>query len=146
MRVISHLLLPIISLSAQSLFCADLSLVVEARMTRATVKDSEDFGMLTAVRNTGSSEVEMRVWSCSYSQQWETDSRSVRVKPTSCRKNYLTKISLAPGQAYEKAIILSVVDVTRPQSIHFRLAFTPVMEGGVAAQPIWSQEITAEVQ
>jgi hypothetical protein len=131
--------------AGQGLYCAQTPLSVEARIAQTTVSNPAEIPAAVSVRNTGAGEQVLQVWSCDYAKQWTTDNPSVQVKPPSCRKNYLTKITLSAGEAYKRTVVLSL-RADASGSVRFRLKFTPEpAANGAAMQPVWSPELTVHI-
>jgi hypothetical protein len=118
---------------------------IEIKPAQTAVKNNEDFSVDITIRNTSSVEQLLEVMSCSYSMQWTLDNPSVRLVREACEKNIPIKISLKPGQAFERAVLARVVLASgngQSESVTFRLGFI-----GAASKPppIWSNHVTVSV-
>ena|ERR1035437_3345288 len=151
-RELRHDFAPIFLMTMVGLFtgnvayCGDASFTVEARVGYRTVRNNEEFSVFTSVRNIGKTVQLLRVWSCSYPQQWTTDNASVQVKQVSCRKNYLSQVKLEPGEVYEKPLSLSANVGAAQKLITFRLGLDLEASAVAAsASRVWSNELTVKI-
>ena len=127
-------------------YCGDASLIVEARVGHGTVRNNEEFLVSTVVRNIGETVQLLRVWSCSYPQQWTTDNASVQVKQVSCRKNYLSQVKLEPGKTYERLLSLSANVGAAQKVITFRLGLDSEASAVAgSASRVWSNGLTVKI-
>ncbi len=127
---------------------------VEIKLAQTLVKSGENFSVVTAVRNTGTSEESLIVWDCSYAWQWKADNPAVQVGGVACLQNVLVRIRLKPGEAYERPVPVYVelaAGSARRELIAFRLRYenaaTHVESFHLPPQnpPIWSNPVTVIV-
>ena len=120
----------------------DSPLKVEIKLAHAAVNNFEPFSVATSIRNTGKEEQTLDIWSCSYPTQWAADTPSVRVNLVSCKKNDLLHITLKPGEACERPLLIRVElpgGNSSPEPLTFRLGFTAAaFATGQQNAPIWS--------
>lgn len=114
---------------------------VEIQPTQGSVKPGEDLAVLTTVRNVGSDELSLRMWSCSYGDQWDTDNPGVQTNHSSCNKNGILRVALKPGQTYERQVAVRVATPCRASdsSVVFRLGFAEADSGQpLSNSRVWS--------
>jgi hypothetical protein len=131
----------------------DSPLKVEIRIKQAFVRNTQDFDVSTKIENTGTGQEILHLSQCSYSTlQWMTDNPSVHVKEIFCKKNRLVDIRLNPGEVYERPLpVRTTLPVSGvPQTIAFRLGFSPRREAGLRASDkgdrVWSNAVTLTVK
>jgi hypothetical protein len=125
---------------------------VEIKLPKTTVKNHEGFIVLTALRNISNVEKQVRVWSCSYPNQWGADNPYIYVPYDSdCMKNAFGLVKLKPGESYKRNLPVRVVlasgDST-PKSVTFRLGYVNERQWALSTNgspPIWSNAVTVSV-
>jgi hypothetical protein len=124
-------------------------LLVEIKPAQTVVHSNEEFLVSTALRNTSSEVQVLGVMSCSYPSQWAADNTSVYVSQVSCLRNVLFRISLKPGEAYERTLSVHVELASgkgQLESVTFRLGFQDENPPTVPRVPrIWSNAVTVSV-
>lgn len=124
---------------------------VEIKTARSTVANNEEFSVSTTIRNVSRGEQSFGIWSCSYPEQWTADNLAVHITPASCKKNDVIRVTLRPGEVYERdlSIRIGIVGKNRPQqAVIFRLGFksAPPDEKTALVFPIWSNAMTVNVR
>jgi hypothetical protein len=124
-------------------------IVVEIKSAQTTIQNSETFTVNTSIRNIGSDEEWLSIWSCSYPQQWQADNPFVHVDGVGCKKNDIRKIRIKSGGVYERPLSIRVEfakDSSQTESVTFRLGFQPEVYGTAPKNPpIWSNAVTVSV-
>jgi len=128
----------------------DSPLKAEIRPTQISVKNDEDFSVITSIHNTSSEGQSIWVLYCGYSIQWTADNPSVHLDSTdACAKNSPWKVSLKPGEAYEKTVLVRVAlspGNGQSKAVTFRLGFEDMAYTTVQNAPrIWSNAVTVNV-
>jgi hypothetical protein len=125
------------------------SIKVEVEPAQTTVQNNETFTVNTFIRNTGSDEEVLAIWSCSYPQQWQADSPFLHVDGVGCMKNDIFHIRIQPGEAYERPLSIRVelaAGKRQIESVTFRLGFQDENPGTIPKTPrIWSNAVTVNV-
>lgn len=125
------------------------SIIVDIKMVDSTVKRNDDLPVSTTIRNVGTKEQSLQIWSCSYPEQWIVDNPIVHITAVSCNKNDVVHVRLKPGEAYERALSIRIERSAEHQdqkSVTFRLGFKPdISEKTGLLSPIWSNAITLRV-
>lgn len=113
-------------------------------------QDAVDVGMMFLVHMrvvNPSSDSSTGFWAntCSYEKHWVTDNPGVLIQPWTCSENTLEEVTLDPGSAYEKDIMLYIPHKDKTEPVTFRLGFNRMSEDGDAAEPLWSDPVTIKV-
>jgi len=139
-----------------ALFCAGIAACgqdsptrVEIKVAQSTVKNNQEFLVSTTLRNVGTDEQSMRIWSCSYPQQWIADNPAVHIAGAACKKNDVFRVRLKPGETYERALSIHIKVAAQrlaQKPVTFRLGFEPAnYEKTGVGSPLWSNAITVDV-
>ena len=144
-----ELLILMLFFSGVAAYGKDLPMTVEIKVAQATVKNNEDFPVSTTIRNVDKDDQSLRIWSCSYPQQWTADNPAVHITNASCKKNDVILIRLKPGETYERMLSIQIVvaaDLRAQKSLVFRLRFEPVTSQKTGDfSPVWSNSVTVSV-
>ena len=127
-------------------FAEDLSLKIVASADQNSVKSGMMFLTHVRVENPSSDTTE-EFWAntCSYEKHWMTDHSGVFIQSWTCNENSLEEITLEPGDAYSKNIILYISQQDKTGPVTFRLGFKRMSENGDIAEPLWGNSITMNV-
>jgi len=119
---------------------------IEAVFDQNSVKSGMMFLAHVRVTNT-SGDTSTDFWgnTCSYEKHWVTDDPRVSIQSWTCNENALEEITLAPGEAYEKNIILYISQNDKTEPVTFRMGFKRMSENGDIAEPLWSDPLTMNV-
>lgn len=123
---------------------------VSVRLVQSQVKNRAELLVATSIRNDGTAEQSLQVWSCSYPKQWRTDNPAIHIPDVPCKKNDLIRLKLKAGEVYERELSLEIrLDAAghAPPAVTFRLGLdaSAVYEKPELASPIWSNAITASL-
>ena len=128
------------------------NLKAEISWTGVTVKHADSFSLNAVLRNTGSTERSLTIWTCPVSAQWVPDSPVVRVnQDTPCQQPAASLIRIKSGEKYTEAIPISFhlpANQAIPNSVTFRLGFselTRLSDVGHKEPSIWSNGVTIPV-
>jgi inhibitor of cysteine peptidase len=124
----------------------DSLLKIQALLDQNSVKNGMMFLVHVQAANS-SSDTSVEFWAntCSYEKHWVTDNPGVFIQPWTCNENTLEQITLDPGNAYEKNIILYIPNRDKTGPVTFRLGFKRMSENGDVAEPLWSDPVTIDV-
>ena len=124
----------------------------EIKLSQTVVKNNEDFSVTATIRNTGTHEEMLEVWTRSYPSQWRADSPAVKTNATDCLQNSAGMVPLSPGKTYTRqvSVHLAVKDSGGRQLVTFRLGYgTDPYFGTIEPAPkspaIWSNAVTVSV-
>jgi hypothetical protein len=127
----------------------ELSLQIAIDLTQSTVGKDQDLPVATTIRNVGTTDQSLWIWSCSYPKHWVSDNASVRIKDVGCKKNFLSHVSLKPGEKYERVLSTHIHitdDKEHQKSLRFRLGFKPVTSKITDVVPIiWSNVASIQI-
>lgn len=124
----------------------DSLLKIQAIPDQNSVKGGMMFLIHAQVTNS-SSDTSVDFWAntCSYEKHWVTDNAGVFIQSWTCNENVLEQITLEPGDAYGKNIILYIPKNDKTGPVTFRLGFKQMSENGDIAEPLWSDPLTMNV-
>lgn len=146
-------------LISSSLFCLSACTAVgqvqalraEIDLTQTVVLNNEDLPVTATIRNTGTAEETLVVWSCSYPAQWRPDKPTIKNQGVDCMQNVPGRIRLKPGETYTRRVHLRA-ELRSPdrRSITFRLGYgTDAYFGTAELAPkspaIWSNVVTVDI-
>lgn len=94
--------------AAQFLAGQERSLEAEITPAWTLVRNDEIFTVTTVVRNVGTKEQSLTVWTCFYPGQWMTDNRNVHLVVVPCTRNKLEVRRLKPGESFSKPLSLYI--------------------------------------
>lgn len=97
------------------------------------------------VRNASENGTDFWAETCSFDKQWVTDRPGLFIQPWTCEENGIEQIQLAPGDVYEKSVVLYVPEQEKSGPVTFRLGFKRMNENGDEAAPVWSDPVTVRV-
>ena len=130
----------------------EASLRVEIDPDQASVMDGGELTVTTHITNTGSQDIALRVWTCSYSDNWIDDSPFVDLVPWPCDENGLAKYVLKPGESlqnYENKLRLRIfvpADEIAVEQVTFKLGFKASPDKADTSPVAWSGPITVQVK
>ena len=132
-------------------YSQDSALRVDIKPELTSVKNGEEFSVMTKVINTSHKDQSLHVWSCSYSENWVVDNDLVLISGQVCHGNGVMEVLLKPGEAYEKKLslksILASSEGFGSEKVTFRLGFKTFVDGPNNKLPIvWSNPITVDVK
>jgi hypothetical protein len=117
-------------------------LEVAVRPLQERVGLNQPFEARLRVVNASAAAQSFRVMNCSWDEHWRSSNPRVSWVGWDCAKNFATTVTLAPGQAYEKALSLLVLAGAPGEKVSFRLGFTPIG----SRRTYWSNEVTVQVR
>jgi len=94
------------------------------------------------IRNTGKTTQRIRVMSCSWPDDWNTDSKAIFIPAWDCVKNLTYEEELAPNSVYEQAGSLQVSSEAAAGAVTFKCGFQPFR----GATRIWTEAMTVTVK
>ena len=80
----------------------------EIKVAPAEVRNNENVLVATSIRNTGALLQKLVVWTCSFPDQWITDSPAVHSIGMNCMQNVPGKVRLKPGEAFTTNVLMHV--------------------------------------
>jgi hypothetical protein len=123
-----------------------LDLKVEISLAdKVAIVTGDQLLVLTTIKNEGSAEQTIGVWSCSYPRQWESDNAQIQVPDVPCKKNDVFEVRLGSGQSYTRNLMVRIRPAQSKDissAVTFRLGFKPFIARRSSPIPIWSNPIT----
>jgi len=140
------LVLPTLLFNAPVARAEDSLLKIQALPDQNSVKGGMMFLVHVQALNS-SSDTSVEFWSnsCSYEKHWVTDNAGVFIQSWTCNENTLEPVTLGPGEAYEKNLILYIPKKDKTDPVVFRLGFKRMSEDGDVSEPLWSDPVTMNV-
>jgi hypothetical protein len=140
----------LLGFSAMAIYCQDSPLKAEIKLVRTAVRNKENFSVSTIIRNASANEQAFAVLYCCYAMLWTADNPSVQTDCSeACARNSAVKITLKPGETYEKNVLVRVelpAGTSQTESVTFRLGFhAPIYRSEPKIPTIWSNAITVKV-
>jgi hypothetical protein len=117
-------------------------------VTQTVIKNNEIFSVDTVIRNAGSVEQSVTVWTCSYPSQWKADNPAVHVNDVACMQNVPSPVKLKAGGTYRRSVSIHVQladDKTAGKQVIFRLAYTEHAYFLTNKPLLWSNPVTVTV-
>jgi len=120
-------------------------LAIKIKNGKVFVSPGAYFSVSTRLRNITPHKMTFEVLPCAYGGfHWVSDNEFIGIAPESCVKNVPSRVTLAPGESFEKTVNLVVRSEMAFGITHFRLGFRH-LEAGEGEQPIWGNQIFLEV-
>jgi hypothetical protein len=108
---------------------------------KTQIKPEEPFEVKLRVVNSSEQAQSFTVMSCSWDEHWACSNRRIVLGRRPCWRNVPTTVQLAPGEAYEKTMTLSVGAGGDSRIESFRLGFSPIGQ----KKTYWSNTVAIAV-
>jgi hypothetical protein len=108
---------------------------------RTNVRIGDFFEVRLQVVNSSQSPQSFQVMSCSWNQHWKSSNDRIVPEGWACWSNIAETKNLAPGEAYEEILKMSLVSGKPGDKISFRMAFSPFTKND---QTYWSNPVTVQ--
>jgi hypothetical protein len=109
---------------------------------KTQVSAGEEFEVKLRVVNSSQEPQSFRVASCSWYMDWKSSNPHIGFTPWPCWRNAIVDVTLQPGEAYEKALVMKLVGEGRSRTESLRMGFTP----GGEKTSYWSNEVVLGVK
>ena len=147
------ILTSIFFLFVSSSYSQDIALRVEIKPEQQSVKNGEEFSVMTKIINTSHKDQHLQVWSCSYYDNWIINSPWVQLKAWPCKENAVDEVVLKSGEIYENKLSLKIgvpAEEILVREVTFKLGFkmapsdssNPLIETPV----VWSNLVTIQIK
>lgn len=130
-----------------------LRIVVIPSKTEVRVK--ETFKVALRVENLTTTNQIVRVWSCSWDEEWKTSITNIFWLGWDCTRNVVENVEITPGGAYTNELEIFIPEPISEKTISFRMGFTPIDSEktfwsdaviiGVAPQPAANKDLTKQI-
>ena len=131
------------------------SLRVVVIPSKTEVRIKETFKVALRVENPTTTNQTVRVWSCSWNEEWQTSNTNISWLGWICTINYAVNVKIPPGGAYTNELEMLIPEPISEKTLSFRMGFTPVDSKktfwsdaviiGVAPQPATNKDLTKQI-
>jgi len=109
---------------------------------KTQVKPGEEFEVKLRVVNSSQEPQSLKGWSCSWDMHWKSSNLRIGYRPWPCYANAIMAVELQPGEAYEKVLVMKLVEKGMSKTESLRMGFTPHGE----KKTYWSNEVVLGVK
>jgi len=152
MKVMTYFLAALLQFSATRPIKLEQSFSVQIKTAQVSVKADQRMPVSTWIRNLGSTDATIEVWSCAFPSEWIVDNASIDIEQPNCLAEDRRAIVLKPGGAYKRDVTISIhLGTANPnqKEVSFRMGF----RNGVSrdekhqpkTKPVWSNLATVKV-
>jgi hypothetical protein len=129
-----------------------LQVVVIPSKTEVHVK--EKFKVALRVENLTTTNQTVRVWSCSWYDDWKTSNTNISLVFWDCTRNFPENVDVPPGGAYTNELEMLIPEPISEKTLSFRMGFTPIDSKQTFPFPIgqidskqtfWSNEVKLKI-
>jgi len=117
------------------------SLRVVVIPSKTEVRIKETFKVALRVENPTTTNQTVRVWSCSWDEEWKTSNPNISWLGWACKKNGVKNVEIPPGGAYTNELEMLIPEPISEKTFSFRMGFTPID----SKQTFWSGEVKLNV-
>ena len=128
------------SISTNAADTNTLRVVVIPSKTEVQVK--ETFKVALRVENPTATNQIVRVWSCSWDEEWKSSNTNIYFGGWVCTKNAAYDLTIPPGGAYTNELEMLIPEPISEKTLSFRMGFTPID----SQQTFWSGEVKLNVK
>src|ERR1700733_11537034 len=105
--------------------------------SKTEVRVTEKVRVALRVENPTRTNQTVRVWSCSWDEEWKTSDTNISWLGWDCDKNFVRNIEIPPGGAYTNELEMVIPEPISKKKLSFRMGFTPVD----CHQTFWSDAV-----
>ncbi len=116
-----------------------LRVVVIPSKTEVRVK--EPFKVALRVENPAATNQMVRIWSCSWDDEWKSSNPNILFGGWVCTKNVVYDLTIPPGGAYTNELELLVPQPISDQTLTFQMGFTPIG----SEKAYWSDKVKLNI-
>ena len=116
-----------------------LRVIVIPSKTEIHVK--ETFKVALRVENLTTTSQTVRVWSCSWNQEWKTSNTNISWLGWDCTRNVTRNVEIPPGGAYTNELEMLIPEPISEKTLSFRMGFTPIDSN----QTFWSDDVQLRI-
>jgi hypothetical protein len=117
------------------------SLRVVVIPSKTEVRVQEKFKVALRVENPTTINQTVRVWSCSWDEEWKTSNTTISWIDWDCTRNFPENIEIPPGGAYTNELEMLIPEPISKNMLSFRMGFTPIDSQAT----IWSNRVKLNV-
>jgi hypothetical protein len=116
-----------------------LRVVVIPSKTEVRVK--ETFKVALRVENPTTTNQTVRVWSCSWDEEWKSSNTNISWLGWICTRNVARNVEIPPGGAYTNELEMLIPEPIPENSLSFRMGFTPID----SEKTLWSDGVKLNI-
>jgi len=117
------------------------SLRVVVIPSKTEVRVKERFNVALRVKNPTTTHQTVRVWSCSWDEEWKTSNTNITWMGWVCTRNGVMNVEIPPGGADTNKLEMLIPEPISEKTISFRMGFTPID----SKQTFWSDDVKLNV-
>jgi hypothetical protein len=117
-----------------------LRVVIVPSKNEVSVKEQFKVGL--RVENPTATNQTVRVWSCSWEEEWKTSNTNISWVSWVCTINNDYDLTIPPGGAYTNELEMLIPQPVSEKTLSFRMGFTPID----SQQTFWSGEVKLNVK
>ncbi len=118
------------------------SLRVVVIPSKTEVRVKEKFNVALRVENPTTTNQTVRVWDCSWYEEWKTSNTNISWIDWVCTRNFERNVEIPPGGAYTNELEILIPEPISEKTLSFRMGFTPID----SKQTFWSGEVKLNVK
>jgi hypothetical protein len=117
------------------------SLRVVVNPSKTEVRVKEKFKVALRVENPTATNQTVRVWSCSWDQEWKTSNTNISWIGWDCTRNGVRNVEIPSGGAYTNELEMIIPKPISEKTLSFRMGFTPID----STKTFWSEAVVIGV-
>ena len=118
------------------------SLRVVVIPSKTEVRVKETFKVALRVENPTTTNQTVRVWSCSWDEEWKTSNTNIVFGiGWDCTKNNIHSVEIPSGGAYTNELEMLIPEPVSEKALSFRMGFTPID----SKKTFWSNEVKLKI-
>ena len=117
------------------------SLRVVVIPSKTEVRVKETFKVALRVENPTTTNQTVRVWSCSWDEEWKTSNTNISWLGWDCEKNNIHSVEIPSGGAYTNELEMLISEPISEKTLSFRMGFTPID----SKKTFWSNEVKLKI-
>jgi hypothetical protein len=109
--------------------------------SKTEVRVKEKFKVALRVENLTTTNQTVRVWSCSWDEEWKTSNTNISWLGWDCTRNVARNVEIPPVGAYTNELEMLIPEPISEKTLSFRMGFTPIDSN----QTFWSDDVQLRI-
>jgi len=109
--------------------------------SKTEVRVTEKFKVALRVENPTTTNQTVRVWSCSWVEEWKSSNTNISWLDWICTRNFEMNVEIPPGSAYTNELEMFIPEPISEKTLSFRMGFTPIDSN----QTFWSDGVKLNI-
>ena len=109
--------------------------------SKTEVRVTEKFKVALRVENPTTTNQTVRVWSCSWDEEWKTSNTNISWIGWDCTRNGVRNVEIPPGGAYTNELEMLIPQPISEKTLSFRMGFTPIDSDRI----FWSDDVQLNI-